>query len=278
MNANHVVAGVSPVEPRPELVIWAAAEAHTRHATLRLVAAYPPRASAEDEALAQAVLGWAAALAADRRPGLPMVTRAVPGPPEHVLRVEATGADLLVIGADDHSPFVEAINGSIPAALLSTAPCPIVVVPKGSVPAPDIAPVLVGVDTAETSRSALDYAFVAADRSGRDLHAVLCWIAARDRVDRRAERVEQQRALAIALAGFAERYPDVAVTEFIVDSDPIEDLGRRSRRAGLLVLGSRGRGRLASLAFGSVSRTLIRNSHCPTVVVRPDRHAAGIAS
>ena len=42
------------------------------------------------------------------------------------------------------------------------------------------------------------------------------------------------------------------MTKRLLDGDPIEELGRRSRRAALLVLGSRGRGRLASMAFGSV--------------------------
>ncbi|MFL6141822.1 MAG: universal stress protein [Labedaea sp.] len=265
MSVNRrVVAGLAPSRPRPELVSWAAIEAQTRHATLELVAACPP-----GNAIAEATLSWAATVAAEHQPGLRVLTRIVAGRPEQVLSAQAGGADLLVIGAGEQNSFAEAITGSVPAALLSTAPCPIVVVPKDAKPAGDTARVLVGVDTAEPSRAALDYAFDAASRQCAGLEVVLCWTAPHDRAERCGERADQHRGLAESLAGFAVDYPDVPVTEHLVDGDPIEELARRSRHAALLVLGSRGRGRLASMAFGSVSRTLIRRSHCPVAVLRP---------
>jgi len=252
---RRVVAGISPFDARPELLAWAAAEAAARHAALELVSACPPRAGAEVVDAARASL----AEAGRSVPGVEVRTRTVIGPAEHVLRAAADGADLLVVGADDHSPFVEAITGSVPGGLLTTSPCPMVVVPKDAVPAGPAAPVLVGVDTAENSGAALNYAFATAARSGRELHVVLCWTAPRE-----------HRALAISLAGYGERYPDVAAAELVVDDDPVIELTRRARRAALLVLGSRGRGRLASMAFGSVSRTLIRSTRCPVAVIRPD--------
>lgn len=262
----RVVAGVSPFGPRPELVSWAAGEAASRGATLELVTATPARAETDPGSpVARAALTWAATLAAQCQPGLAVVTGVVPGPPEQALRAAAAGADLLVVGADDQSAFVEAITGSVPGALLISAPCPMVVVPKDAEPADDAAPVLVGVDTAEGSWPALEYAFAAAARSGRTLSAVLCATTPRDR----DEHAERQHALSDALAWFTERYPGVPATDHIVDVDPTEELTRRSRRAALLVLGSRGRGRLASMAFGSVSRTLIRRGHCPVAVLGP---------
>lgn len=259
---RRVVAGVSPFDLRPELLAWAAAEAAARRAALELVSACPPRAAAEVVAAVRASLAEAGRSVS----GVQVLARTVIGPAEHVLRAAADGAGLLVVGADDHSPFVEAITGSVPGGLLTTSPCPMVVVPKDAVPPGPTAPVLVGVDTAETSRAALDYAFATAARSGRDLHVVLCWTAPRER----AERSGEHRALAISLAGYGERCPDVVVAELVVDDDPVIELTRRARHAALLVLGSRGRGRLASMAFGSVSRTLIRSSRCPVAVIRPD--------
>lgn len=265
MSTNHrVVAGVVPVRPRPEVIAWAASEAAARGVALDLVAAGRPTQVAES------ALGWAASLAAERQPGLVVCHRVVPGSAEQVLGEAAVGADLLVVGADDQSPLMEAISGSVPGALLSSAPCPLVVVPQDAEPVDGTAPVLVGVDTAEISRPALDHGFAAAARAGRPLQVVLCWSGPRDGVERRADRGEQQRALSIALSGYGERYSKVAVAELMVDADPIEELARRSRRAVLLVLGSRGRGRFASLAFGSVSRALIRRSRCPVAVLRPD--------
>lgn len=264
MSTNRrIVAGVAPIRPRPEVIAWAATEAAARGAVLDLVAV------GRSTQVAESALSWAASLASERQSGLTVRHRVVPGSAEQVLGEAAAGADLLVIGADDQSPFMEAISGSVPGALLNSAPCPLVVVPTDAVHPDATAPVLVGVDTAEGSRPALDHGFAAAARSGRPLHVVLCWTAPRDRTDRRTDRAEQHRALSIALSGYAEHYPDVPVTELVLDADPIEELARRSRRAALLVLGSRGRGRLASLAFGSVSRALIRRSHCPVAVLRP---------
>jgi nucleotide-binding universal stress UspA family protein len=262
---RRVVVGIGPSRPRPELVLWAAMEAQARHARLELVTASPAGSSVAD-----ATLRWAATAATEHRPDLTVVTRSIAGRPEQVLATEARGAELLVIGAGEQSPFAEAITGSVPAALLTTSPCPIVVVPKEATPAEATTPVLVGVDTTETSRAALDYAFGAASLRGTGLAVVLCWAPPRDRAERNAERLDQHRGLAESLAGFAAEYPEVPVTEYLVDGDPIEELARRSRHASLLVLGSRGRGRLASMAFGSVSRTLIRRSHCPVAVLRPD--------
>jgi nucleotide-binding universal stress UspA family protein len=79
--------------------------------------------------------------------------------------------------------------------------------------------------------------------------------------------------VARALIGFRELYPDVVVTDEILRGDPRYVLTNISRGAALLVLGTRGRGRLASSLFGSVSRHLIRHSGCPVVVARPNRDA-----
>ncbi len=263
---STVVAGVSPLRPRPELVTWAAAEAWQRRAILELVTvgAAPPSSAAS----------WAT----DHQLGLTVITKTVTGPVEQALSTAAIGADVLVIGASSQSPFTEAITGSIPGALLTTAPSPVVVVPGNAQPGDETAPIVVGVDAAETSRLALEYGFATAVRSGRSLVALHCWAAPRDRSERVAERTEHLRALTIALGGFAERYPDVPVTELLVDGDPIQELARRSHQAALLVLGSRGRGRLTSLAFGSVSRTLIRSSSCPVAVLGPGLAVTGLAS
>jgi nucleotide-binding universal stress UspA family protein len=258
---DHVVAGVSPLAPRPETVAWAAGEAMARGAVLEVVSACPDRTPGDLDAAREA-LRQAVALAEERAPGVEVVTRVISGAPEPVLRAEATGAGLLVVGADDQGPLLEAITGSVPGGLLSTAPCPLVVVPKDAAPPGDAAPILVGVDCAESSRAVLDHAFSVAERSGRDLHVVHCWTAPRD--------PEEHRAIASCLAGYVEAYPSVVATDVEVEEDPVTELARRSRQAALLVLGSRGRGRLASMAFGSVSRTLIRRCRCPVVVLRAD--------
>jgi nucleotide-binding universal stress UspA family protein len=49
-----------------------------------------------------------------------------------------------------------------------------------------------------------------------------------------------------------------------------EDLG-----AGLIVVGSRGRGGMRRALMGSVSDSVVRHAHCPVLVVRPEQQRAG---
>ncbi len=252
---ESVVVGVSSFEVRLPMVRWAAREAVDRGGDLRLVTAHPERADEHREAVLRGLAGMAAVVAADW-PALVVRTEYVAGPPGAVLRAAAEDADLLVVGADDASPFTEAIVGSVPGDLLTTAPCPLAVVPRREWTTPASAPVVVAVDDQGTSKAALAYAFAAAARSGRPLTLLRCLPpgahAGHDRV----------------LIGFDELYSGVDVTTETAVGDVAETLVSVSRSSAQLVLGSRGRGRLASGLFGSVSRTLIRRAGCPVVVAR----------
>ncbi|MGW0227154.1 universal stress protein [Actinopolymorpha singaporensis] len=116
--------------------------------------------------------------------------------------------------------------------------CPVVVVrgPGG----PPGAPVVVGVDGTDLSDTVLAFAFVQAARHGVGLRAVLCSTS-----DAVSDAEEPARALAEALAGWREKYPDV-------HGRPVDGLVE-SARARLLVVGTRGRHALAGTLLGSVS-------------------------
>ena len=45
--------------------------------------------------------------------------------------------------------------------------------------------------------------------------------------------------------------------------------------AGLIVMGSRGRGGVRRALVGSVSDSVVRHAHCPVLVVRPEKRRAG---
>jgi nucleotide-binding universal stress UspA family protein len=275
---RRVVAGVSTTDGRG-VVRWAAAEAQARHAELRLVTAVPmpaapdrylPNEVAEEHRAAAMRLHAALLDELAEWPDLTVATDVVSGPPAAVLRAATEHADLLVVGADDATPFAEAISGSVPGDLLTTSHCPLAVVPRRErAELPATAPVTVALDESATGQSALAYGYVTAARSGRPLTVLRCVPGG---------RLGEAAALAQSrlLIAYGELYPHVVVSVDVVPDDPRRVLVAVSRRAAVLVLGSRGRGRLASGLFGSVSRDLIRRSGCPVVVARTQPTAVAL--
>jgi cation-transporting P-type ATPase F len=275
---QRVVAGVATPDSG-FAAHWAAGEAAARHAELRLVTALPAPAAPDrylgnDVAVAHraAAAGLLADLADETAAswsGLVVTTDIATGPPAAVLCAAAAEADLLVVGADDASPFTEALSGSVPGDLLNTAPCPLAVVPRREwTDAPMVSaatPIVVAIDEPAAAQAALAYGYAAAHRTGRPLTILRC-------------APTGNATDTSALIAFAELYPDVPASTETVPDDPRHALVAASRRAALVVLGSRGRGRLASSLFGSVSRDLIRRSACPVVVARTQLARSGLDS
>jgi nucleotide-binding universal stress UspA family protein len=75
--------------------------------------------------------------------------------------------------------------------------------------------------------------------------------------------------LEAARTAVSEHAADVVVHEVLEYADPADFLVRSSESAAMVVVGSRGRGPIRSKLLGSVSVRLVRQAHCPVVVVRP---------
>lgn len=285
-HAATVVVGVDGSVPAMQAVRWGAAEAQRRGMPLRLVAAvgsdvavvlHPELAQWYEKVLGErareALDGCAAAVARDT-PGIRVETVLVSGHPVAVLREQAREALMVVIGDRGWSKVEGLIAGSVSVALATHAECPVVVVRGADREGAASAPVIVGVDGSETSETAVAFAYEAAASRRVGLVAVYVWS------DQFADPLlipltgtaamndEGRRILAERLAGWADKYPDVAVERVVVRDRPAHALLAQADRGRLVVVGSRGRGEFAGLVLGSVSNTLLHRSPCPVAVVR----------
>lgn len=116
--------------------------------------------------------------------------------------------------------------------------------------------VVVAVDGSEHAERAMRWAAEQASLERRPLVAVS--------VGDDAGRIADE---AVAVA--RQRHPDLAVPGMAILGEAREVLLDLSRRAHLLVVGSRGRGSLRSVLLGSVSSAVSSHAACPVVVCRP---------
>ncbi|MET8540263.1 universal stress protein [Kitasatospora sp. NPDC004799] len=141
-------------------------------------------------------------------------------------------------------------------------------------------PVVLGVDAHDTGRMTAAWAADEAARRGlplRLVHAVPALFREFHPFDEgryhKALRERADRALDRATTVARERHPDLAVTTVVAEDAPAPALCRESRRASLVVLGSRRLGRVEeALSAYSVAVPVGAQAHCPVVVVRDPEH------
>lgn len=158
---------------------------------------------------------------------------------------DAFGATLIAVGSHRHARATEILLGGVSGELLHLAPCSVLVARARPAGAPLPGPIAVGVDSSQESDAALAVAEQIAERFGERLTVVAAT---------RGRGVDETRLLA--------RTPEART----VDAHPVEALVDASRRAGLLVVGSRGLHGLRAL--GSVSERVAHRAACSVLVVR----------
>lgn len=127
--------------------------------------------------------------------------------------------------------------------------------------------VVVGYDASEPSKIAVEWAAADADRRGVDLVVVH---AAR-RLKGRDDAGGDEGADAIAEEGAErarERAPGLTVHAVARKQGPAAALQELSADAAVVVVGHRGRGRLAAGLVGSVAFTISAHAQCPVLVIR----------
>ena len=282
MAVRPVVVGVDGSASAYRAVEWAAGEAHRRGVGLRLVRAFSWTTADHptgwvgryrDEMLdvSRRQVARAVRVAADTRSDVEAESQVEIGAPIEVLSSEARRAQLLVLGDRGLGEVAGLVLGSVAVSLAASGACPVVVV-RGERAGAD-GPVVVGVDGSPVSEAALAFAFDAAAARGVDLVAVHAWsptaideeLASLVEWDASAESA----VLAERLAGWGQKYPQVAVRRTVVRDGAVRALVMASAGAQLVVVGSRGRGNAAGLLLGSVSHGVLHGAHCPVAVVRP---------
>jgi nucleotide-binding universal stress UspA family protein len=275
-----------------ELGAW---EAQRRHVPLLLVYGYQDRLPYASYGLlphspvisatrdsARAVLEETANRARAEHPGVTVRSTLVAGGGASTLVELSHEASLVLVGSRGQGGFAGLMVGSVGSQVAMHSHTPVIVVrPPNASEAGNISssPVIVGVDGSAGSGEALAFAFDEAEARDVPLIPLFAWsrlppgnLGPEGPLDHglTQARDEASRMLAEAIAGWLDKYPHVRVTpKALYEIHPSWALIEASRRAGLVVVGSRGRGGFASLLLGSVSHDLVGHAHCPVAVVRP---------
>lgn len=144
--------------------------------------------------------------------------------------------------------------------------------------------IVVAVDGSEHADRALRFAADQAALEGRrlvvmsvaDLPTAPDWVDADQLWDLQRDALEHARGLADRGAAKAgQLHAGLPIEAFAEVGDPRAVLLELADRAGLLVLGSRGRGPVRSILLGSVSATVSKYAACPVVICRPADPGSG---
>ncbi|MGB3956231.1 MAG: universal stress protein [Brooklawnia sp.] len=209
-------------------------------------------------------------------PNLTIETAVVEGHPADILARAAKDADQVVVGARGAgAPAMVKMLGGVSDFVVQHAQGSVAVVPEQADEHPG-APVVLGLDDSPQGRLAMARAFQAASLRRVPLVVITAWdygpydafnaeIWAHSMAEMNQMMVEEAEKL---IADKVAEFPDVDVTIEPVRGRPETALVEASKDAGLLVIGSKGRGGFASLLLGSTSRHVLRESYCPVVVTR----------
>lgn len=290
-NRQRVVVGVDGSENSAAAARWAAEIADRLHAPLHIASAVlEPTFYMAEEAMVVPVEVWnqqrdnARQIVDDLSESLVGthphldVTTEVGGTSAAALLTECSRtARLVVVGKSGSGTVSSFLLGSTAKAVAHEADCPVVVWREGNLSFD--APIVVGVDGSAASESAIGRAFELASALGVSLSAVHTWnpastmggVALPGFIDRAALERDEQALLSESLAGWAEKYPDVQINRELRQGNASHTLVELSAESQLVIVGSRGRGSIATILLGSTGANLIHHAHCPVMICQDGR-------
>lgn len=198
------------------------------------------------------------------------------GPVAPTLMAAAQHADMLAVGCRNRKAFSRMLFGSTSSHLIHRARSAVAFIHTSDAPttrSPDD-PVLVGVDGSPASDQAVEIAFDEASRRGVDLLAYHAWnddgpVAfgrpGHAPIEWANLKAEESEVLGERLAGWSERYPDVAVRKIVAADRPVPGLLRLAQKAQLLILGSHD-DRFIDRLHRSVRSAVVAASAIPVII------------
>lgn len=260
----------------PDAIDLAASEARRLDRGLHLVHATRGAAHLEE---GHALLAAASRRAHERVSGLvPVTTVLSADPPLVALLATADRAALVVVGRSTvrPHPYVRSVTGGV----ADRVHVPVLAVPDGWRPRPDVARVVVGFDEGANCGEALVEAFAAARARGAGLSVVATWWrptrSTHDPLTQvRPARGPDEVAAAVdrSVASLRAWYAEVPVDVSVLQAPAGEALLAASDDADLIVLGRHEPMLPAGSHLGPVARAVLREARCPVLLATPvDAH------
>ena len=279
VTTGMTVVGVNGSAASERALVWAADRVAERGGRLGILCVVDLKFGAalygsqfDPVANASAILEDAERTTRLRHPYLDITTSWLDGRPSRELIRRSGTAGLIVIGTDKRPTTTGPRIGTLPLQLAAKADCPVAVIPE--LGTGERHGVVAGVDRSAESASALAMALQEAGRLDAEVIALHAWdvptvfqrgLDADLRPDPRFEEAESRVVPeTIRELGFHE---NGRIVPELVRENPAVALIERARTAKLLVMGTRGRGRLASSVLGSVSHDVLVNIASPVIIV-----------
>lgn len=193
--------------------------------------------------------------------------------PRAVLLQHSEDAAMVVVGSRGRGQLRSLLLGSVSVALVRHAHCPLVVVRhdgestvrKG---------VVVGVDATTEMMPVLEFAYRQASLHEMPLEVLDCVWDLRSRTtgahwvpDTDADLGAERGALAEAMVGMQEKYPDVQVNTSVARVSPQEILAHLSERTALIVVGGHRGSRSWRTLSASVAVAVVEHATGPVAVI-----------
>lgn len=209
-------------------------------------------------------------------PGLDVSGQLAEGDAAGVIVALSRTARFTVIGTHGKPDVTARLLGGVAEGVISNAAGTVVAVPPG--PYELDGPIIAGIDDARGQGDVLRIAYTEAELQQRPLVVLHVWREALFGTpfdvpvliaDTSVLTSDMKSTLTADLAPYRAAHPDVSSTVDVVEGYARDVLVDQTRRASTLVIGARGKGGFLGLLLGSTSRHVVRNAHCPVIIVRP---------